>query len=172
MEEREFTFLPKTLPSALTGCPSKDMLDVYIPATSEHAVLRIRKQGEKREITKKVPVSGDDSSHMMEHTIPLSHEEYEVLVTLPGKRVAKKRYYYTEDGVDYEFDVFQEALAGLVLVDVEFSSADTQSAFVLPQWCLADVTQEKFIAGGMLSGKAYKDIEQELARFAYTPLFV
>ena len=42
----------------------------------------------------------------------------------------------------------------------------------MPDFCLADVTQEKFIAGGMICGKSYEDIEKELKRFNYVKLFL
>ena len=42
----------------------------------------------------------------------------------------------------------------------------------MPDFCLADVTQEVFIAGGMLCGKCYKDIEDDLARIGYKKLSV
>lgn len=36
-----------------------------------------------------------------------------------------------------------------------------------PDFCLVDVTQETFLAGGMLCGKRYADIEAGLDRFGY-----
>ena len=38
----------------------------------------------------------------------------------------------------------------------------------MPDFCLADVTQEEFVAGGALCGKKYPDIEQKLAAFGYS----
>lgn len=171
-DEFELTYLVKELPVGVLGSSAKEILDIYLPATADHAILRIRKSGDKYEITKKVPAVGTDSSHQIENTIPLTLEEFADLSTLPGKRVRKIRYYYYEDGTDYEVDVFQDALNGLVVADVEFSSNVTKSAFVPPPWVLADVTQEKFIAGGVLCGKSYADISVYLAQFGYQPIFV
>ena len=164
MEELELTYLVKELPD-LKSVPSKEMLDIYLPSTQEHCHLRIRKIGEKLEITKKEPVTGTDSSHQLEITIPLTSAEYAELSTLPGKRVGKTRYYYTEAGVDHEIDIFTGDLHGLVLVDVEFDTKENKSAFAKPSWCLAEVTQEKFLAGGMLAGRKYEDIESRLETF-------
>jgi CYTH domain-containing protein len=94
------------------------------------------------------------------------------LALVEGKRVRKVRYYYEEEGVAYEIDVFQDALAGLVLIDVEFASLDEKARFVPPAWLGADVTQEEFVAGGMLCGKGYEDVAGELARFGYVPIGV
>ncbi len=167
-EEFERTYLAKRLPPDFSSnTESKEVLDTYLPASSDHAILRIRKLGDRYEITKKEPVSGTDSSHQTENTIPLTKEEFADLATLAGKRVIKIRYYHTEHSITYEIDIFQDALKGLVLVDVEFSSNEEKEKFVPPEWLLAEVTQEKFVAGGVLCGKSYAEIENQLARYGY-----
>lgn len=172
MEEFERTYLLKELPSGFEGTRSEEMLDIYIPSSAKHPVLRIRKAGEKYEITKKEPLKSGDASHQIEITIPLTKAEYAELGRLSGKRVQKTRFTYQENKVRYEIDVFRGDLEGLVLVDVEFSSLEEEDAFVSPAWCLAEVTQEKFLAGGMVCGKKYSDIEIELQRFNYKRLEV
>lgn len=172
-EEFELTYLAKNLPINFSPeVKSKEILDIYLPASTEHAKLRVRKLGDSYEITKKEPVSGTDSSHQVENTIPLTKEEFDDLALLEGKRVRKIRYYYEEDEVMYEIDVFQDALKGLVLVDVEFHSNEDKAKFIPPDWVLADVTQEKFVAGGMLCGKAYADIENSLNHYKYSKVVV
>lgn len=84
--------------------------------------------------------------------------------------MAKTRYYYERDGISYEIDVFKEDLSGLVLVDVEFPSVEDKASFKMPDFCLAEVTQEDFIAGGMLCGKKYQDIKEKLDNFGYKKL--
>jgi CYTH domain-containing protein len=172
MEEIELTYLAKEIPMGLVNVPHKDLLDIYIPSSAEHPSLRIRKFGDKCEITKKQPVREGDSSRQIETTIPLTSEEFSEFAQLAGKRVHKTRYYYKEGGIDYEVDVFRDALAGLVLVDVEFDSVEKKDAFTAPVWCLAPVKQEKFVAGGMLCGKRYADIENDLNRFEYKKLSI
>jgi len=167
MEEIELTYLARALPPGILSAPRKEMLDIYIPASAEHPDLRIRRVGEKCEITKKRPIKDGDASHQMENTIPLTKEEYEEMSQLKGKRTRKTRYYYEEGGARYEVDVFRDDLAGLVLVDIEFDSLEKKKSFHPPAWCLAEVTQEKFLAGGMVCGKRYADIEPQLAKFNY-----
>lgn len=169
MEEIELTYLPKSLPD-LKNADSKEMLDIYIPGSIEHPHLRIRKIEEKYEMTKKSPIKEGDSSHHLELTIPLTTEEYEELSTLPGKRVAKTRYYFQENSINYEIDIFKEELTGLVLVDIEFNSLEEKSNFIAPDWLLVEITQENFIAGGMLCGKKYTDISTQLEQLGYKPL--
>lgn len=64
-------------------------------------------------------------------------------------------------------DVFQDDLLGLVLVDFEFSEKEDKDNFELPEFCLTDVTQDKYFAGGMLCGKKYSDIEKHLNELNY-----
>jgi CYTH domain-containing protein len=168
MEEFELTYLAKKeLMSKLNGISFKEMTDIYIPESSKHPNLRIRKSGEKYEITKKTPVREGDASHQIETTISLTLSEFNELNLIKGKRVLKNRYLYQENNYTYEIDVFQGDLKGLVLVDVEFKSNEEKSNFIPPPWILKDVTQENFIAGGMLCGKNYDTIKEKLEEFKY-----
>jgi len=44
--------------------------------------------------------------------------------------------------------------------------------FQMPDFCLVDVTPEVFIAGGVICGKTYADIEDSLKKFGYSKLFL
>lgn len=172
MEELELTYLAKELPTDLSEAPHAQMLDIYIPSSATHPTLRIRKCGETYEMTKKQPIDKNDASRQLETTVPLTQEEYRELSALPGKRVEKIRYYYPFEGVKYEIDVFQGDLTGLVLIDVEFETEEEKRSFTPPSFCGADVTQEDFIAGGMLCGKRYEDVALQLGQFGYTKIFL
>lgn len=84
--------------------------------------------------------------------------------------MVKNRYRVSIDNKMAEVDVFVENLAGLVLIDFEFDSIYEKSNFRMPSVALADVTQEDFIAGGLLAGKKYSDIAPELDKFKYNRL--
>lgn len=171
MIELERTFLAKTLPPSLKNCKHKEIFDKYFPKESHHPVLRLRKNGTSFELTKKEPIN-NDPSHQEEQTIVLSEKEFLALRLVPGREVRKMRYYYPYNNLILEFDIFQDALQGLVLVDVEFTTKREKDSFVMPDFCLAEVTKEVFIAGGMLCGKSFSDIEQQLATFKYKKLFL
>ncbi|MFT4326523.1 MAG: hypothetical protein ACMXYK_03415 [Candidatus Woesearchaeota archaeon] len=170
MIEREKTFLVKSLPKDLHTAPSKEIIDVYFPKTKVHPTLRLRKNGDRFELTKKEPVTKGDASVQKEQTIILTEEEFALFNTLEGKRVHKIRYAYPYKDTIAEFDVFQGPLKGLAVVDFEFESEEEKERFIAPDFCFVDITQEDFIAGGMLCGKRYEDIEEELARFDYERL--
>lgn len=167
MIELERTYLLKSVPNGLKDCKHKEIIDIYIPKNKDHPTLRIRKNGNKYEMTKKEPVQGSDTSKQEEQTINLTEEEFNGLTKVEGKRVCKIRHYYPYKSRIAEIDVFQESLLGLILVDFEFDKEDDKDSFEMPDFCLADVTQELFTAGGMLCGKKYEDIERDLKRFGY-----
>jgi CYTH domain-containing protein len=171
MKEIERTFLASRIPQNIDKFPKKEVLDIYIPKSKEHPTLRIRKSGNRTEMTKKEPLKHGDSSVQVESTIQLTPEEFSDLEKIEGKRVRKMRYEYPYNGKNMEIDIFQDGLEGLVLIDVEFESEEDKNKFEMPDFCLADVTQEKFTAGGMLCGKTYTDIEKELKRFDYKKLY-
>jgi CYTH domain-containing protein len=172
MRELERTYLAKEIPEGLQKCKHKEIIDIYIPKSRIHPTLRIRKNGDSYEITKKEPVSEGDSSDQIEQTIELTKEEFDELTKLDGKRAHKVRYFFPYGNKTAEIDVFQGELKGLVLVDFEFDSEEEKSSFEMPDFCMVDVTQEKFVAGGMLCGKAYRDIELPLAKFKYKKLSI
>lgn len=165
--ELELTFLANKLPKEIYSVEPELMIDIYVPDTSVHPKLRIRRRGNKYEITKKLPLDKKDMSIQSEQTIPLTKEEFEALLNNSTKTLKKDRYSVIIDGHKTEIDVFKDELEGLVLLDFEFKNKLDKAAFKMPSCCLADVTQESFIAGGMLAGKTYKDIEKYLSRYNY-----
>lgn len=169
--ELERTFLLKYIPEGLGKCECREILDIYIPENSAHPTLRIRKRGEVFEITKKSPISNNDSSEQSEHTISLTKDEFDELAQIKGKRLHKNRFFYAhEDGVA-EIDIYLDNLEGLAVADFEFSSREEMENFQMPDFCLAEVTQDKAIAGGMLAGKSYADFEKNLDKYNYKKIW-
>jgi len=169
--ELEKTFLAKSLPQDLKNFSSREIIDIYIPKSERHPTLRIRKNGDKFEITKKSPVE-DSASMQHEHTIILTKDEFDSLSKIPGKIARKIRYLYKFGKFAAEIDIFQDDLKGLVIIDFEFKTEKDMKSFTMPDFCLADVTEEEFLAGGMLCGKKYSDIEKDLKRFGYNKILV
>lgn len=165
--ELELTFLAKELPREIKTVKPTRITDIYIPDTPEHSHLRLRQKGERYEITKKLPVAEGNASEQIEQTIPLTKDEFIAMSSCSKKRVVKDRYNIEIEGKMAEIDVFVEDLKGLVLMDFEFNTVQEKSVFKIPGLALADVTQEEFIAGGLLASKTYDDISSELKRFNY-----
>jgi len=174
--ERELTFLINKLPTDLDKFPSKIIEDNFLPRAADHPVIRIRRNGDKLCITKKYPAGAEnggsgDSSHMIEHTISLSRDEYDALNSYDGKRFKKRRFAYEIDGYAAELDVYLAGLVGLVVIDFEFSSEKAMRNFKKPDFVGADITQDHSLAGGMLCGKTYADLDQHLREhYDYAPV--
>jgi len=172
MIELELTYLAKTLPANLKDCPSKKIIDLYVDNGTDHSDLRIRQNGDTYELTRKTPVEDGDASKQTETTISLNQTEFGSFSATKSRRVEKTRYFFNHEGRTAEFDVFEGELEGLVLIDFEFDDEAKKDSFVMPNFCLEDITQETFIAGGVLAGKKYSDLETELNRFNYINLSV
>lgn len=170
MIELERTFLAQSIPADLSSCPAKVIRDLYVDNGTPHADLRLRQNGDDYEMTRKRPVSGTDSSKQLETTIELTAVEWQSLAATAGKKIEKTRYYYPYQKHTAEFDVFIGDLAGLVLIDFEFTDEAAMHDFKIPEFCLADITQEEFIAGGVLAGKSYTDIANHLQKYKYQKL--
>jgi CYTH domain-containing protein len=165
--ELEKTYLLRALPAALASLRPVVIHDVYVPEEANHASLRLRHRGDKYEITKKVPVSGNDSSKQFEHTIVLNQDEFEALAAVSKKDILKRRYSLEIAGRTAEIDVFDGALSGLAVIDFEFDSEEEMNTFEMPPEALADVTQDETIAAGFLAGKTIDEILPRLEKYKY-----
>lgn len=168
--EIEKTYLAKYIPPDLAGTPHDELEDVYL-FRSDGLSIRARRKGEHFEFTIKKRVGTDTSRHT-EITIPLAKDQYEEAVAGESMRLRKCRYYYPWQGYIAEVDVFSGSLEGLVVIEFEFSSQEEKDAFVAPDFCLADVTSEKFMSGGDIAGRTFAELEAGLSRFGYGPLLL
>lgn len=168
--EFEKTYLLKEIPKNIEDYENEKITDIYIPASIKHPILRIRKRGENYEMIKKSPIKKTDSSEQEEQIIILSEEEFNEFKKISGKKLSKKRYYLPINNKIAEVDLFLGKLKGLGLVDFEFDNSEEKQNFEAPSFCLADITQKEFIAGGMLAGKGYPDIEKQLKKYDYQKL--
>ncbi|GHG58985.1 hypothetical protein GCM10012320_32820 [Sinomonas cellulolyticus] len=169
--ELEYTFLAARIPEEARAAPPVRIVDVYIPEKGPaHPRLRARQAGQRFELTKKTRLAQDDASALREETIELDEGEFAALTASNARRVVKDRHTVTLEGFPAEVDVFAERLAGLVLIDFEFPHEAARASFRPPAVCLADVTQEDFLAGGVLAGKSFADIAPGLERLGYAPL--
>jgi len=167
--EIEKTFLCPAIPIQYISGKPLQMIDVYLPETSEHPKLRIRQKGDKYEITKKTPID-NDPSRQIEENINLTKNEFDTLVSTSSRKIEKWRLPLTYEGFEGELDVFFGEHTGLVLVDFEFLNVNDQEKFGKPIFCSDDVTMEDSIAGGVLSGLKNEDLFKILReKYNYLP---
>ena len=84
-------------------------------------------------------------------TLYLSAGEFDVFDELPGARIAKRRHRATSGGLEWGVDVFEGALAGLVLAEREFDSEPELQAAAAPAFAAREVTDDVAFAGGALA---------------------
>ncbi|MGO2166403.1 hypothetical protein ACTXN6_04630 [Corynebacterium casei] len=167
--EIERTYLAAEIPELAKESQPKLMSDFYLPSDmTVHPKLSLCQKGDAYEITKKSVLDESDASQQSEATIELNMREFEALRECSSRKVSKLRYSMKHDDWTVEVDVFTEGLEGLVLVDFEFDKEQAMRKFKAPSYCGADVTQEDFIAGGMLAGRTIEDIADDLECLNYS----
>lgn len=80
-------------------------------------------------------------------TIYLTEEEHSIFAALPACSLDKTRYSIPPFGID----VFTGNLAGLILAEAEFGSAEEAAALEPPDFFLQEVTSDPRFTGGYLS---------------------
>lgn len=137
--EIERKFLVERLPTALSGLTGAAVRQGYLITAGGGVELRIRQKGARFSQTIK---SGEGLSRT-EIEIELSNDQFQQLWPYTeGRRVSKTRYTLPVENLTAELDRFDGDLAGLLLVEVEFSSVDASRLFEPPDWFGADVTED------------------------------
>jgi adenylate cyclase len=76
--------------------------------------------------------------------LDLTQDQFKVLwKATAGRQLKKTRYTWHWDEKRVEIDVYHGSLAGLVVAEVEFTSASESARFVPPQWFGTEVTEDK-----------------------------
>ena len=75
-------------------------------------------------------------------TAYLTEVEYDVLAALPARALTKRRYQVPVDGISWSLDVFEDALTGLELFQIEAADEAALAALVPPPWATKEVTHD------------------------------
>lgn len=147
--ELELAWLVIYLPKDLKRYKPVEIIQAYLENTNETNIsnIRIRKQGDKYQCTKKFYVgSHEETGQNREETIEISKKRFEELLKTTDKIIYKKRYKYPlENGLIAEIDVYEKKLNGLIVVEVEFKSVVILENFQKPEWFGKEVTDSKGI---------------------------
>jgi CYTH domain-containing protein/CHAD domain-containing protein len=139
--EIERKFLLPALPDAAVRARAVRIEQGYL-AVSAEVEVRLRRAGGRMTLTAK---RGRGESRE-EHEITLYKEQFEQLWALTAeRRLLKSRRRVPLDGSDLsaEIDVYEGALAGLVVVEVEFDSVEQGRSFGPPEWFGEELTGER-----------------------------
>lgn len=138
MKEIEYKFLiNEEVWNALEKPEPEAIVQGYI-ARTDQATVRVRTKGTKAYVTLKSKTVGRTRSEF-EYEIPVS-DALEILDLLTEKSLRKLRYNIPHKGRNWEVDVFQGALDGLIVAELEVESED--ESFDLPDWVTHDVSDD------------------------------
>ena len=112
----------------------------YLAISSDGTEVRIRRKGANYFET----VKSQGALTRDEIEVKLSPAQFRTLwPATQGRRVKKTRYVLNWKGHQLELDVYQGALAKLVVVEVEFESVEESRRFRPPAWFGDEVTDDK-----------------------------
>ena len=160
--EYERRFLLDDVPGAATN--PRRIIDRYIVNTRlrlrtvdgpDGAV--VRKLGQKRR------VRTDDPRAIMCTSVYLDEAEFDLLAGLPARTLIKTRWAVDVAGHTCAIDVFESALAGLILLEVAVHDPARLDEFAVPAWVGPEVTDDESFTGGELAGRSLHDLRDALA---------
>jgi CYTH domain-containing protein len=165
--ERERRYLLQDLPAGITRADHHlQITDNYITGTR----LRIRKVRDPRtnkwtvKFTQKFAPDPRDFARTLITNIYLDSYEAEVLSVFEANEIRKNRYYFEWEGRRFSVDMFLGDLFGLVLAEVSFDNDEELENFRMPEFALADVTNNELFTGGRLCELTIADIRKEVER--------
>lgn len=122
--------------------------------------VRVRQYGEAAFITIK-GLSTSDGTTRMEWEKEITLEEAQQLFALcePGE-IIKRRYLVPFQGFTFEVDEFMGANQGLLLAEIELTSA--QQSFPIPAWLGKEVTGDVRFYNSQLSKRSFSDFRHEM----------
>ena len=127
----------------LSGFPLRDespgrvIEQGYLAIAADGTEVRLRRSAGRCQVGIKVGVG----LVRTEVELDLAEEDFEALwPATAGRRVDKTRYAVQVGGTSVEVDVYQGALEGLLVAEVEFPSTQAAAAFRPPGWFGREVT--------------------------------
>lgn len=162
--ERERRFLLKQLPAGLVMSQFTLIEDVYVNNTR----LRLRKMtlpdGEIMALKfgQKFADPGLAATQTIMTNFYLNEVEFELLSSLPGKQLVKKRFTYDWHGRRFSIDLFQNQLNGLILAEIEAFTDEELLTLSIPDFAVLDVTNVRFYTGGHLISVSARQLQERL----------
>ena len=153
--EIERKFLLSNIPYELSELKSKHLEQGYV---NSDPVVRIRKADENYFLT----IKSNGLMKRIEVEKEITAEEYSELSSIvKGRLITKTRYLIPlEDGLTMELDIFEGALQGLIVAEVEFPTEEAALSFVPPEFIKEDVTNDKRYANVSLSFMSDEELKE------------
>lgn len=138
-DEIERKFVLDAPPQGLGEHPSEQIEQGYLALDGEVEV-RLRRRDGRCTLT----VKAGGGRRRVEQELALEPQAFDELwPSTAGRRIVKRRYVVpAPDGLAFEVDVYDEALVGLVVAEVEFPDDAAANAFSEPEWLGREVTDD------------------------------
>ncbi len=163
--ERERRFLiDRASRPDLAGLPFVRIEDRYIEGTR----LRLRRMRDSTtglvvlKLTKKYEAADMLARQIV--TAYLTEAEFDVFASLPAFPLSKRRYTVEAREGEFGIDLFEGALDGLELGEIELADDAALRALVAPSWAIADVSEDIRYEGGHLARLQSADLPGLLPR--------
>ena len=126
-------------PPELGGLKCEKIIQGYLAMSSDGTEVRIRRKGDTYFET----VKSQGGLTRDETEVEISHDQFHLLwPATEGRRLEKTRYALPWNSYQLELDVYQSTLAGLIIAELEFESADESKRFDPPAWFGEEVTDD------------------------------
>ncbi len=137
--EIERKYLVRHLPAHLDTYESILMNQGYIVSGPGVREVRVRREGARY----RLGIKSGSGIEREELEVDLSEEQFEQLWELTkGQRVSKCRYLIPWKEYTIELDVYDEALKGLIVAEVEFPDIESADRFSPPEWFGREVSED------------------------------
>lgn len=125
-------------PPEVLSAPSERIEQGYLTIGSDGDETRVRRRGARCYLT----VKSGSGLVRGEYEIELSEAQYEALwPATAGARLVKRRHILrADDGHTIEVDIYEGALSGLTVAEVEFDDPWGATSFITPYWFDREVT--------------------------------
>jgi adenylate cyclase len=135
-------------PQWLADCRSAEIEQGYLAIAEDGTEVRLRRLGDETLLT----VKRGAGERRLEEEIELDRDQFDALWPLTEqRRISKTRHFVPHGDLTIEVDVFEGALAGMVVGEVEFESEDQSAAFDPPAWLEDEVTGDPRYANESLA---------------------
>lgn len=138
MEEIEYKYLVDKVKWNAFSKPKGELIVQGFLHNSKECVVRIRIKGSKGFLTIKGETKGITRKEF-EYEIPVN-EAQEIVDSFISKSIRKIRYEIPLGKNTWEVDVFEGALEGLIIAELEVESES--ETFELPDWVTEDVSHD------------------------------
>jgi adenylate cyclase len=126
-------------PPDLEGADADEIEQGYL-AIGADGEVRLRRRGEQLTLTAKrgSGLARDEAE------VELERDAFEELWPLTeGRRLHKRRHVLPHGDLEFEVDVYEADLEGLVVAEIEFPSEDAAREFEPPDWIGEEVTGDE-----------------------------